>query len=109
MSQGDRVDMDSDGVRTAMTGLENTGSTFHSAWSTATAAGAGGLGQGPMGAAFLAGFNPGVQRLGDEAARIAQRIRETADAGYDAVVHYRDADTNAERVFRLDGDADGRR
>lgn len=89
---GDRIDMDTDGVATTMNGVASTGGAFRSGWSAATATGTGGLGQGPLGAAFLAGFTPGAQRLTDDAAAIARHIGQVADAGHSAVAGYRAAD-----------------
>lgn len=109
VNQGDGAHMDTDGVRVAMTGLTDTGGTFHSNWSTATAAGTGGLGQGPLGAAFLTGFNPGVERLGEEASRIARGIRDAADAGHGAVADYRAADDSGYDSFRRTGSGDADR
>ncbi|WIV61858.1 hypothetical protein [Amycolatopsis nalaikhensis] len=90
----DGADMDVDGVTNAMTGLEQTGTAFHTGWSNATAAGTGGLGQGPMGAAFLASFRPGAEALGDAAARIARGIRDTAASGHGSAGDYRAADAS---------------
>ncbi|MBK1786943.1 hypothetical protein [Prauserella cavernicola] len=99
MAGQDGVHMDTDGATSAMTGVGDAGSNFQSKWSAAVSGGTGGVGQGPMGAGFLAGFAPGEQRLNDEAARIAEAAQKLAEAGRLAVQDYLDADARGGQSF----------
>lgn len=92
--------MDTSATTSAMTGVGDAGGRFQSGWSAAVASGTAGIGQGPMGARFLAEFAPAEQRLNEEAARIARGVRELAEAGHLAVRGYLAADARGGEAFR---------
>ncbi|OZM74718.1 hypothetical protein CFN78_00270 [Amycolatopsis antarctica] len=94
------VHMNIDATTTAMTGVGSAGDNFGQKWSSAVANGTGGIGQGPMGQGFLAGFSPGEQRLNEEATRIAGAVRKLAEAGELCVQDYQAADTKGAESLR---------
>ncbi|SDK01803.1 Excreted virulence factor EspC, type VII ESX diderm [Lentzea albidocapillata subsp. violacea] len=106
---GDGADMEPDAVIGTAAGVRSAADTFHSGFRSATAAGTRGLGQGPMGAAFLAGFNPGVESLNEKATQFVQGAGAIADGMHVSAREYDAADTRARDAVRQAGEADGRR
>lgn len=92
--------MDTAATASAMAGVRDAGARFQADWSAAVAAGTAGVGQGPLGARFLAQFAPAERQLNEEAARIARGIQELADAGELAVRDYLAADARGGDAFR---------
>ncbi len=104
----DGADMEPDAVIGTAAGVRNAADTFHSGFISATASGTRGLGQGPMGAAFLAGFNPGVQSLNEKATKFVQGAGDIADGMHVSAREYDAADTRAHDAVQQAGEADGR-
>lgn len=105
----DGAHMEPDAVIGMAAGVRSAAETFHSGFTSATASGTRGLGQGPMGAAFLAGFTPGVQSLNEKATTFVQGAGELADGAHLSAREYDAADTRARDAVRQAGEADGHR
>lgn len=88
-------------TRNAMTRLTTAGTNLGTGWSAAAAAidgAVGPLGRGPLGAAFLAGYEGHARQTAEAVTTCCQRIDGLAGVGHGAVTTYETTDADILRA-----------